>query len=448
MSSSFTFLLESFSNDVLFIIFRKTLQRMAATVLAAASLGFVASQNPRWEPTWDIQLSTMSMFMNFSGWTDPKYAGQFGVSSFDWSNGKEQWANQKPMDCEERLVTQATWTKKQNPAAKVYVYRNLVKALPWYTSVREKLDDPRYSGFFLKFKPGGYFPNGTYHVPQCTYEKCSEFYHDQEQTPAVPTPQKPSPDGACTTGEPPRCDCGNNPCGEYLWDHRNGTMLRDFLVNEFVLGNTSIGHPDIDGLFIDDFWCSDIINGTGSCTDPVQGGSEEDRHQQVDMGLSDKDISMITKEWLTTMTQVQEAMLEHKAYTWSIIPGQANANAMPEMISKNSCSKMVRETITSDKFENMPLLFGLSADKSGQFLNVKEDVAAFQLMRGPYAWIGLGQWGMAWKSTVQFPSELKADYGKPLSNTTESSTNVFTREYSKATFTLDCNTFKATINMH
>jgi hypothetical protein len=35
------------------------------------------------------------------------------------------------MDCEERLVTQAEMVKKINSDAKVMVYRNLVKALPW-----------------------------------------------------------------------------------------------------------------------------------------------------------------------------------------------------------------------------------------------------------------------------------------------------------------------------
>ena len=42
----------------------------------------------------------------------------------------------------------------------------------------------------------------------------------------------------------------------------------------------------MDGLFLDDFWCSNAINGT--CTDPVQGATEIDANQQVDMGLSDE----------------------------------------------------------------------------------------------------------------------------------------------------------------
>lgn len=90
---------------------------------------------------------------------------------------------------ESLFVLQAKMVKAINPKTKVFVYRNLVKALPWYTGVRTKITDPAYDGFFLKFKPGGAYGNGTYHVPQCTDSveghatKCSKFYHDQEQTP-------------------------------------------------------------------------------------------------------------------------------------------------------------------------------------------------------------------------------------------------------------------------
>jgi hypothetical protein len=50
------------------------------------------------------------------------------------------------MDCEERLARQCEATKGLNPASHVFAYRNLVKALPWFTAVREKLDDPQYAG--------------------------------------------------------------------------------------------------------------------------------------------------------------------------------------------------------------------------------------------------------------------------------------------------------------
>ena len=145
---------------------------------------------PEWEPTYDSGRSTVFMPCNVSGFTDPAVYRGFGLVDFDWSNGKAAWSTKQPMDCEERLVTQATMTKAMAKETKVFVYRNLVKALPWYTSVREKITDPAYSGWFLKFKPGGSMANGSWHSPPCTTdasgEKCSMLYHDQEQTPEPP----------------------------------------------------------------------------------------------------------------------------------------------------------------------------------------------------------------------------------------------------------------------
>ena len=115
----------------------------------------------------------------------------------------------------------------------------------WYTSVREKLCDPAYEGWFLKFSPEVLANHTKARVPVCdaNYDppKCSVFYHDQEQT-----PQHPHGDGSCT--QP--CDCGCVPCGEYLWDHRNQS-LRTWLVEEHLTGPTSLDHSTIDGIFTD-----------------------------------------------------------------------------------------------------------------------------------------------------------------------------------------------------
>eukprot|EP01061_Rhynchopus_euleeides_P026720 TRINITY_DN43531_c0_g1_i1.p1 TRINITY_DN43531_c0_g1~~TRINITY_DN43531_c0_g1_i1.p1 ORF type:complete len:453 (+),score=152.80 TRINITY_DN43531_c0_g1_i1:179-1360(+) len=390
----------------------------------------------------------MTMACNSSGWYSNSLAGSFGLTSYDWSNAKAQWANAKPMDCEERLVTQASATKRTNPSTHVFVYRNLVKALPWFSTVRQKLDDPAYSGFFLRFKDGA---NGSYHVPACTGSKCSEFYHDQEQTPAVPTPSDPHPDGSCTEGE---CDCGKNPCGEYLWDHRNGTMLRDFLINEVILGASSVGHPDIDGLFIDDFWCSSLVNGSHACTDPVQGPSEVDSHNQADMGLSDNDVRDITEAFYVTMTAAQEAILKAKAYTWSLFPGQQNANAMPELNSKAKCAANMRSWCGSHPWEELPLMFGLNMGTNHTLPSLEADLATFLLIRGPYAYLGAGIWGMSWpagvewdtkRPTVKRPEALDVDYGSPVGLCRETSPSVFERDFTKTHVKLDCSTYTGTL---
>jgi hypothetical protein len=95
-------------------------------------------------------MSTLVMTCNNSGWSNPHRGAQFGIASYDWSNAKAQWAAAKPMDCEERLLEQAMQTKSQNRQTHTWVYRNLVKALPWFSTVRNKLDDPQYEGFFFE----------------------------------------------------------------------------------------------------------------------------------------------------------------------------------------------------------------------------------------------------------------------------------------------------------
>lgn len=145
--------------------------------------GFLPSQNPPWPSTYNMSMSSITMACNSSGWFNTTLAASFGITSFDWSNAKAQWVQQFPMDDEERLITQTSMTKTLQTDTRVFIYENLVKALPWMTTVREKLEDPNYSGFFLKFSELGPWNNGTYHVTNCddNYDPplCTEYYRKQ-----------------------------------------------------------------------------------------------------------------------------------------------------------------------------------------------------------------------------------------------------------------------------
>eukprot|EP00471_Norrisiella_sphaerica_P000396 CAMPEP_0184488090 /NCGR_PEP_ID=MMETSP0113_2-20130426/10521_1 /TAXON_ID=91329 /ORGANISM="Norrisiella sphaerica, Strain BC52" /LENGTH=420 /DNA_ID=CAMNT_0026870567 /DNA_START=299 /DNA_END=1561 /DNA_ORIENTATION=- len=412
-----------------------------------------------------MSLSTLTMQCNSSGWSSPSRGSEFGVVSYDWSNAKDQWAAMKPMDCEERLQRQAHMTKKRNPSSKVFVYRNLVKALPWFSSVREKLDDARYSSWFLHFdtskKPS------AYHVPPCALEnstKCSIFYHDQEQTPEVPTPDKPHPDGKCTQGN---CDCGFHPCGEYLFDHRNGSQLRQWIVDSLINGPAGLGDKNIDGFFIDDYWCSNLLCQRDPtiagcpCDDPVQGPTEVEPHSQLDMGLSDEDVRDLTLAWNKTMEAAQRAILKSQGYTWSLIKNQENANASPEELKADSCFEQLREACNAtSKWQNHPMLFGVQHNGSNM-TQFNQDLAFFLLARGKYSWLGWGTWGMTWPFNaepahgelpplphgVPRPPQLDLDYGMPLEICHEEERGVFKRSWTKAEIQLDCNNFVAKIDM-
>ena len=207
---------------------RPQLAALLASALAVRARAFLPFANPPagWgTANYNMSLSTLTMACNASGPLNVSIFSTFGITSIDWSSSKALWAAARPMDCAERMLAQARALRAANPAMRPLTYSNLVKALPWLTPVRRALADPAYAGFFLKFRPGGVWPNGSWHVPACdtTYSPplCSEFYHDQSQSPAVPSPSNPNPDGACVG----TCDCGGVPCGEYLYDWRNGTQL-------------------------------------------------------------------------------------------------------------------------------------------------------------------------------------------------------------------------------
>ena len=56
------------------------------------------------------------------------------------------------MDDENMLNAQAAMVHNAAPSVRIGVYRQAVKALPWLGIVREKLEDPQYSGWFLSFE--------------------------------------------------------------------------------------------------------------------------------------------------------------------------------------------------------------------------------------------------------------------------------------------------------
>lgn len=88
---------------------------------------------------------------------------------------------------------------------------------------------------------------------------------------------------------PGRCDCGGVPCGEYLYDHvSGGEPLRQFLVNDFIMGPLGMGNPNISGFYIDDQWYNyTVYNGTRpECTNsPIGGPTEEDFNCTKDVSV-------------------------------------------------------------------------------------------------------------------------------------------------------------------
>jgi len=348
--------------------------------------------NPPWPPTYNMSMSTIFMPCNGGGYFDSSFAAKFGIASFDWSNAKDIWSKAKPMSCEETLTTQAEMTKKLNPNTHVWVYRNIVKALPWFSSVRVKLEDPKYWGFFLHYKNA----SGT--------TATTNLYHDFGQTPSG--------------------DCGTNvQCGEYLFDHRNAS-LRDWIINEYLVTQNGVLNPAIDGFFFDDNWSKD-------------GPAEEDSKCIEEIGLSKQDIIDLMTAWSATQNAIYTAMTSNKAYIWQLITDTMGQNNF----SHNQCAQYLSQNCgPNSPLLQRPFQFDL------ELTSVEQDLAIFLLTRGPYAWLGYGWMGCGgpWVR----PPQLDVDYGMPTSDCKQSSPGIFTREYSKASITMDCPNWKATIKMN
>jgi hypothetical protein len=131
------------------------------------------------------------------------------------------------------------------------------------------------------------------------------------------------------------------------------------------------------------------------------------------------------------------------------------------MVKASTCAAQLRDACKADSmWQTLPKLVGVT--QSGlNITQLTEDMAFFLLARGPYAWLGWGTWGMTWPFNpepahgelpplphgVPTPSEFKEDYGVPHGICSESAAHpgVFTREWSKASVQLDCNSFKGLI---
>ena len=104
----------------------------------------------------------------------------------------------------------------------------------------------------------------------------------------------------------------------------------------------------------------------------------------------------------------------------------------------------------NNPYLNAPYLAGLSYNGTlNEFPTLMQQLAAFLLARGPYAYLGWGEWGMVWPENVPFPKQVwDLDVGIPLDTVCEPSPHasyVFQRRYSKVSVQLDCKAWKATI---
>jgi len=379
---------------------------------------------PRWAPTWDLRNSTILYACNYTGMHDVEVALQYGVVVYDWSNGRELWANARPMNDEELLTEQAEMVLARDPGVpggqpRVWVYRETIQALNFFTSVREKLDDDGFAGWFYRFKDyKGRASNNSYHVPACDLDKCSGFYHAPEHTPQYPVGGPAQ--GSCRE----KCDCGKNPCAQYVFDFRNASF-QDWFVDHYIINSATILHQPVA---IGVGWLDDDMT--------MAGPTELDPNFLVDTGLTEAETEDSVVAFNKTMTRMFDKLVGMGGWAWQL------ADEHWHLVRKtppDECAATLRQWCVPDPpFWNRAHFYRVSSDQVTQ--NATDFTAEFLLTRGPYAWLGFGWEGCFPTQKVPRRPELwDLDYGVPQGPCAEvGSTGVFQRNYSRARVTWGC----------
>ena len=163
-------------------------------------------------------------------------------------------------------------------------------------------------------------------------------------------------------------------------------MLRDWLINEHLLGPTGLGNAAVHGFYVDDGWSNTSqpiapwMPKEGFCDHgPIGGATEEDLYCSEDMGLTQADTTAIADNWRLTMSTAAAAIQANNGWAWYMF-----TNGAPPDVA--SCTSYFRGA--GNNLRDVALLYQWSASRSYPLTNVDFDLASFMLVRGDYAWIG------------------------------------------------------------
>jgi len=358
------------------------------------------------------------------------------------------WAKQSPMDCEERLVKQVAMTTAASPSTKVWVYRNSILALPWFTTVREKLEDPAYAPWFMPFANpipiimqqgnANTTCDNTFSPP-----KCSTLFHDSVQTPGYP-----HGDGDCA---PPGCDVGKNlPIGAYLFNPAaanhsiNNQTFTEWFIDEYLFGPNGGANPNISGFFFDDQF--------------NPNGATESKGTLPNLGLTPAQGAQVSEYYWAHMNTVYDTLIKRGAFAWQLLwTGQKDCpwknsysclgtTGTKYLVEKGKCRAQLSAMCKADsQAQNRAMMFPFAGKDPSKLAAFEQDLASFLLARGPHAFLGHSWLGCS--KEYSFPDALNADYGEPTELCHETSHGVFERDWTKAKVIMDCGKYEASITM-
>ena len=439
----------------------------------SAGAGYVSKKlrKPKWQPTFGMRESTAIMPCNYSGFYNLPSLADYGWIQFDWSNRKDLWCQDKPMTASETISTQAQLAHAALPSAKIGVYRSGIKAINLFAEVREKLDDPAYSGWFVKYNDypsGGYSKNHTYFAGPCTYPnghegpplqanasgKCSPYYHEQTQVPQHHTKLSGPPhydNGVCID----ECDCGKLPCGNYVFDHRNDSFSKWYVSADGpIISNRTILAPGVVAYYLDDSaWIKGFKQGGGT-----GGITEADTHFLNDTGITYPEWQGFHTAYEKNMETLYDNIVAHGGYAWQMNqdgPGISYVNPKGQSMDPGVCASKLRTYWCQEAKQgyNIPeqsgVFYGVQRADANDDTKMEQKLGEFLLTRGNWSWIGY-DWNGCHRESDYYPPQppqWSEDFGVPLEMCHEvpnlnasnhTPTGVFKRRWSKATVTWDC----------
>lgn len=208
----------------------------------------------------------------------------------------------------------------------------------------------------------------------------------------------------------------------------------------------------------DDYWvdATEPINPGGDqppqgyCThSPIGGPSEIELHCVDDMGLGQDDTTALTAAWRATFGAIYDVMDAAGAYAYLGFtnvgtPGPADIRASLEQLCAQG---------SGGAQYNAAALYLLTTpreccppDRNTTLTQFAEDLAWFQLVRGPWSYIG---YGWEWCALGDAPPALSLDYGDPIGTCAETApgSGVFVRDFQRSTARFDTTTYTGTIVM-
>jgi hypothetical protein len=344
---------------------------------------------PVWEPTYQLNRSTIAQPGNTEGYLNATEAGRWGLLSLDWSiaNGIWNTGNRSNATGAATLVEQCRQIKAVNPLTKCFVYRNTELALEWLEPQRAVMYDPQYADYFLQYQPGN--PSNT--TP-------GTIYNEDAGAPAA----------------------GYN---QFFWNYSNPDAV-SYVLNVSEQGLLGTASPWVDGTFLDD----------------SQAIPQEHGNAPTNIGLSAYQLAILQNGTHAFVQLAISTLAANGHYIWQGFnnnPG-GDPDAVAPGPSAATCSSYMA-TVCEPSWQSVPMTMQWQDTDKDQIL------AGFLIGRGPYAYLGYGwnggplpSWDPMWD----------LDVGEPTAPCEQTDAGVFFRPYTNGNATLDCNTWTATLNFH